>query len=190
MRGESNVPDERYGHGRGDLGPVVWEWPGYPGKSLSWQARNRKVPKNYSGLQDYYGLPGEAEYYGAGFMAPHLIVGVVLDADRVPKSKTTGRLDMPRKLAGPDGGQIAAIAKARVEFSRPRDLGYFARSDGATETANAFNPYWTARLEDTLFADRVMALAIQQEERWYPDITLPDIPGINYDAIASSLGIR
>ncbi len=191
LRGQSNVPDDRYGHGRGDLGPMVWEWPGYPGQSLSSQARTHKVGGNYSGLPDYYGLPGEGDgYYGAGFMAPYLIVGVVLDGDRVPSPNTRGRLDMPRYLAGPDGGQVAAIAKARVTFSRPRDLGYFARADGATEQANAFNPYWTAHLVDTLFADRVMALAVQQEERWYPDINLPDIPGVDYDAIANSLGIR
>ncbi len=191
LRGHENVPDDRYGHGRKDLFPMVWEWPGYPGESLSSQARRHKVAGDYAGLPDYYSLPGEGDgYYGAGFMAPYLIVGVVLDSDRVPSPNTKGRLDMPRYLAGPDGGQVAAIAKARVVFSRPRDLGYFARADGATEQANAFNPYWTAHLVDTLFADRVMALAVQQEERWYPDINLPDIPGVDYDAIANSLGIR
>jgi len=77
LRGQGNVPDDRYGHGRGDLGPVV------------------------------------------------------LDADGVPKPQTRGRLDMPRHLAGPDGGQVAAIAKARVSFHRPRDLASFVRSDGA-----------------------------------------------------------
>jgi len=191
LRGQGNVPDDRYGHGRGDLGPMIWEWPGYPGQSLSSQTRSHKVGGNYAGLPDYYGLPGVGDdYYGAGFMAPYLIVGVVLDADGVPKPQTRGRLDMPRHLAGPDGGQVAAIAKARVSFHRPRDLASFVRSDGAVEQANAFNPYWSAHLVDTLFADRVMALAVQQEERWYPQINLPDIPGIDYDAIANSLGIR
>ena len=37
---------------------------------------------------------------------------------------------------------------------------------GKTELANAFNPYWDARLVDTSYLDRITALAINQRQLW------------------------
>ena len=62
--------------------------------------------------------------------------------------------------------EIGAIAKSQVQFKRPTDIKakYFWRADGDTEHGNTFNPYWQARLIETGYADRIIALLIQQKQ--------------------------
>ena len=78
----------------------------------------------------------------------------------------------------PRDDELGALAKSEVYFKRPHDPGdlassYFRRADGQEEHANAFNPFWQARLVSTSFADRVVALAIQQKEPWLDSTSIP-----------------
>jgi hypothetical protein len=60
------------------------------------------------------------------------------------------------------------MSKSEVYYSRPSDLNYFSRPDNREEKANAFNPYWEARLVDTSYIDRVSALAFQHGQIPFP----------------------
>jgi len=114
-----------------------------------------------------------------GIEAPYFLAGVVIDAEDIYRDtaplKTIGANTSPGSLIDStnffylDDEQIArkrlgAIAKSEVYFSRPMDLSYFSRADGAEEYGSAFNPYWQARLVQTTNADRVLSIAIQQYE--------------------------
>ena len=69
-------------------------------------------------------------------------------------------------MAGQGPGVLAVLAKSELYFSRPTDslASHFHRGDGQAEYGSAFNPYWQARLIETTYADRLLALLIQQEE--------------------------
>ncbi|MBL4621290.1 MAG: hypothetical protein JKY89_02730, partial [Immundisolibacteraceae bacterium] len=75
-------------------------------------------------------------------------------------------------------------------FSRPNDLTYFQRRDGLQEFGSAFNPYWQARLVDTSYGERAMALLLQQQVVWTGDLqslassALDEVPNIS-DLLAS-----
>ncbi|MFT7527970.1 MAG: hypothetical protein ACI9LY_003130 [Arenicella sp.] len=101
-----------------------------------------------------------------GFESPYLIIGLTKDADTLQDQKSIGRLAPAQHHAD---GEIGVIAKSEVYFSRPSDVPYLMRADGKTEYANAFNPYWSARLVDTSVLDRITALGMQQEQAWLPD---------------------
>ena len=98
-----------------------------------------------------------------GFEAPYLLIGLEKDIDDIKQSPTVGRFALDPNAAN---NIVAVIGKSEVYFSRPSDLSYFVRSDGATELANGFNPYWDARLVDTSYLDRTSALAVQQLQPW------------------------
>ena len=78
--------------------------------------------------------------------------------------------------------ELAAISKAELYFSRPTDsaVPYFHRGDGQTEYGSAFNPYWQARLLDTSYPERVMAILIQGKEL-FVNISLPDFSSVVKD---------
>ncbi len=125
--------------------------------------------KSYGGLPPYVGVTGVDSTY-SGYGAPFLIVGVVLDegdydkgASGTPMREPAGRFTLTEQLAD---REIAAIAKGELHFKRPTDIKakYFWRADGDTELGNTFNPYWQARLVETSYADRVLALLIQQKQ--------------------------
>lgn len=106
-----------------------------------------------------------------GFESPYLIIGLTKDNDEVintaDPNRPTGRFELAEGYAD---DEMAVIAKSEVYFSRPNDLSYFARPDGRTEYASAFNPYWDARLVDTTVMDRMTAIAMQQEQLWLPSL--------------------
>jgi hypothetical protein len=129
-----------------------------------------------------------------GFEAPYLIIGLVKETDDIRQGMTsgcpkfTGRAEHGcirfTNAAGAD--QLSVMAKSEVYFSRPTDLGYFRRADGRIEYGSGFNPYWQARLVDTSYLDRVLALAIQQRQAWLPAIPT-GAPFGNIDDVLSLL---
>ena len=85
------------------------------------------------------------------------------DLDDISQSDADGRFRLDPDAAA---DKLTVLAKAEVYFSRPNDLTYFRRADGRIELANAFNPYWDARLVDTSYLDRTTALAMNQQQLW------------------------
>ena len=131
-----------------------------------------RVNKSYAGLPPYVDTTGEGPFLGMG--APYIMIGLVQDEpdfDTYYKNDGTvensqepgGRLKLNESLAD---DELAVLAKSEVYFSRPTDLlaPHFHRGDGLGENGSAFNPYWQARLVDTTYADRTIALAIQQKQ--------------------------
>jgi hypothetical protein len=131
-----------------------------------------RVNKSYGGLPFYVDTTGKGPFLGVG--APNLLIGLVQDEadfdtyytnDRnvADSEEPAGRLKLNEALADQE---LAVIAKSELYFSRPTDkfAAHFHRGDGMTEVGSAFNPYWQARLVDTTYADRTLALAIQQKQ--------------------------
>lgn len=124
-----------------------------------------RVNKSYQGLPYYVDSnSGHESFMGVG--APNIIIGLVQDEpdfDSTTTSEPTGRFALTENLAD---NELAVIAKSELYFSRPTDrlAIHFHRGDGYTEIGNAFNPYWQARLIETEYADRVLALLIQQKQ--------------------------
>jgi len=81
--------------------------------------------------------------------------------------------------SGAADDELAVLGKSEVYFSRPNSLSYFARDDGETELGNAFNPYWSARLVDTSYIDRTVALALQQGQVWLPSQVTVNLNHLN-----------
>jgi putative Flp pilus-assembly TadE/G-like protein len=164
-------PNPHYGAaGQGNL---AWYSPG-PGPippagiaslaQLYQTTQGTLVAPSYGGLPHYVDTTGEKSLLGVG--APNLIIGLVqdqIDFDSTTVSPPTGRFVLNEALAD---GELAVMAKSELYFSRPTDrlASHFQRGDGLTEYGNAFNPYWQARLVETSYADRIMALLLQQKE--------------------------
>lgn len=139
----------------------------------------RRVNTSYKGLPMYSDTVAKENPWG--FEAPYFLAGVVKDDDDIysddaPLTKVDGNCDKAAltKMQVEDlfllndsciaDGEIAAIAKSEVYFSRPTDLAYFTRADGKEEYGSAFNPYWQARLVETTNADRTISVALQQKQ--------------------------
>ena len=124
-----------------------------------------RVNTTYSGLPYYVDSnSGHEPFMGVG--APNLIIGLVqddVDFDSTSTGEPTGRFALTNNMAD---DELAVIAKSELYFARPTDrfAVHFHRGDGYTETGNAFNPYWQARLIETEYADRILALLIQQKQ--------------------------
>ena len=127
------------------------------------------VNKTYNGLPRYVDTTGNESFLGIG--APNILIGLVLDEEDFDQNSAgtgterepTGNFELTEGLAD---DEIAVISKAELYFSRPLDVSHFARADGQTEHGNGFNPYWNARLVDTEYPDRVLALFIQQKQNF------------------------
>jgi hypothetical protein len=167
-----------YGNNPGFL-PTIWLANGspvpvpYPPNALApdWAMAENNLYTKYSGLPRYndtkrgpdpiqLGNPAAVSW---GLAAPYILVALEKDIDDIYQSNTEGRFKLEPNAAG---DKIAAIGKAEVYFSRPNDLSYYRRADGKTELSNAFNPYWDARLVDTSYIDRTLALSIDQQQWW------------------------
>jgi hypothetical protein len=167
-----------YGNNPGFL-PTIWLANGspvpvpYPPNALApdWAVAENNLYTKYSGLPRYndtkrgadpiqLGNPAAVSW---GLAAPYILVALEKDIDDIYQSNTEGRFKLEPNAAG---DKIAAIGKAEVYFSRPNDLSYYRRADGKTELSNAFNPYWDARLVDTSYIDRTLALSIDQQQWW------------------------
>ncbi len=149
-----------------------------------WAIAENNIYTGYSGLPRYndtkrqpdpikFGLPNQVSW---GLAAPYFLVALEKPMRDIDQSPSVGRFSLDPNTAG---DKIAAIGKAEVFFSRPNDLSYFRRSDGKTELANGFNPYWDARLVDTSYIDRTMALAIDQQTLWLPSDILTALASLN-----------
>ena len=172
------VEPDFYGNSPAFL-PTIWLANGspvpvpYPPNALApdWAIAENNLYTGYSGLPRYNDTKRQADpikignpaAVSWGLAAPYFLVALEKDIGDIDQSPTTGRFSLDPNTAG---DKIAAIAKAEVYFSRPNDLSYYSRSDGKTELANGFNPYWDARLVDTSYIDRTMALAIDQQQWW------------------------
>ncbi len=128
-----------------------------------------RVNKSYKGLPYYVDSnSGHESFMGVG--APNVIIGLVqdepdFDSTTPANSEPTGRFSLTEDLAD---DELAVLSKSELYFARPTDnlASHFHRGDGYTETGNAFNPYWQARLIETSYADRILALLIQQKENF------------------------
>lgn len=170
------IEPEHYGEAANNL--LAWESPGilpllpvgvsyFPDHPIT--ATKSHVNKRYAGLPHYVDTTGNESFLGIG--APNLIIGLVLDeadfdmnaAGSGAETEPVGRLGLTEQLAD---NELAVIAKSELYFSRPTDkfASHFFRADGQTEFGNGFNPYWQARLIDTSYPDRIIALFIQQKE--------------------------
>ena len=160
--------------GPGPIPPVgVSYFPFYP------QTANRsRVNKSYAGLPHFVDTTGNESLFGIG--APNLLIGLVQDESDFDGTalapEPTGRFSLREAMAD---NELAAISKAELYFSRPTDsmVPYFHRGDGQTEYGSAFNPYWQARLLDTTYTERVMAILIQGKE-FFVNVTLPDVSSL------------
>ena len=97
---------------------------------------------------------------------------VTIEAERTGSTiRTSGKLlpgsDALRLQEGMRGDTLRALAAAQSYFYRSKADGAgltragWARSDGKTEVANLFSPYWQARLSDRSVADRSASWAAQ-----------------------------
>jgi hypothetical protein len=155
------------------VAPVTWAWlaplPGDGGPA--WAAQRNNINTSYPGLPRYNETKAGPDpikidkNFKFGFEAPYLVIALEKDMDDLHQSSTKGRFKLEANAAE---DKLGVIGKSEVYFSRPSDLSYFARQDGNTELANAFNPYWQARLVDTSYLDRSLALAVQQQQLWIP----------------------
>jgi hypothetical protein len=166
--------DKHYGEAPQNL--LAWVSPGpgvptpigiMPSAEIYELLLGSRVNKKYAGLPFYVDTTGKGPFLGVG--APNLLIGLVQDEgdyDSTTTVEPTGRLGLNEAFAGDDGGRLAVLAKSELYFSRPTDkfASHFHRDDGQVEIGNAFNPYWQARLVDTSYADRTLALAIQQQQ--------------------------
>jgi len=102
-----------------------------------------------------------------GVGAPNLLIGLVQDEtdfnSNAVGNEPGGRFSLNEAMADEE---LAVLAKSELYFSRPTDslASHFHRGDGQAEYGSAFNPYWQARLIETAYADRILALLIQQKE--------------------------
>lgn len=163
---------DMYG-GSPDKSPLAWLWPSpIPAFGPSGAIAQNNVGPGYPGLPRYNDTkagpdPIDLTTATFGFEAPYLMIGLIKDSDDIAQSNAKGRFKLNSDYAS---GDVGVIAKSEVYFSRPNDLSYFRRADGKIEYGSGFNPYWQARLVDTTYLDRVMALAIQQQQLWLPSM--------------------
>ncbi|MEM7540154.1 MAG: pilus assembly protein TadG-related protein [Pseudomonadota bacterium] len=144
---------------------------GAPTNRLSW-VPGTTAEFQINKLKGYKGLPWYIDTTvnepKTSFTAPYLILGLTYNEDTVSNLGMTpygfSNLGRTNTNVGNDsaGGSLAAIARSEVYFSRPNEVSYFQRDDGQEEYANAFNPYWQARLVNIGYFDRLLALLIQQ----------------------------
>lgn len=162
------------GYGNSPLiAPVSWLFPSpLPGAGgPSFAAFSNNINSGYKGLPRYNETKAGPDpiridkKFKLGFEAPYLLIGMVKDMNKIKQSPGKGRFALDPHAGD---GSLAVLGKSEVWFSRPNDLLWYARSDGKTELANAFNPYWDARLVDTSVLDRTAALAIQQGQPFLP----------------------
>ena len=124
-----------------------------------------RVNKSYAGLPHYVDTTGNESFLGIG--APNLLIGLIQNEDdfdsNAVMTEPTGRFSLNEAMAD---GELGVIAKSELYFSRPTDKFaiHFRRGDGQAEYGSAFNPFWQARLVETNYQERLLALLIQQKE--------------------------
>lgn len=169
MRGYRNNPGSTYAFGGAALMPP-------PGTYRYLSKGPGSTLDSAGGLQDYYrdvadpigNTPATQapEHNGAAF-------GVTIEVQRNRDTMRTSSQILAdsqvlRLEDGMQGDSMRALSAAHAYFYRPRQepAGSFtsagwARSDGRTEYANQFNPYWQSRLTDRSAADRAASWADQ-----------------------------
>ncbi len=171
-----SIETKHYGEAANNL--LAWMSPGQEGvpfpplgiaaSTLPNNDSAHRVNKSYAGLPHFVDTTGNESFLGIG--APYLIIGLVLDEsdydlgrDGTKENEPVGRLALTEKIADQE---LAVVAKSEVYFSRPTDnkATHFWRADGQEEYGSGFNPYWQARLVETSYTDRVLALLVQQKQ--------------------------
>ncbi len=115
---------------------------------------------SYSGLPTFYDLSPAGLAYTSTTPNPRLKFSIRLTRAKgqTRTSEGTSSVKPTGRLAGfegkPAGGVLSAVATSEVYFERP-----VARSDGKTELASLFNPYWQVRLIPTSAEDIAVAQA-------------------------------
>lgn len=162
------LPTDRYGKAPQIL--TAWNDPilGVPTRISA-----NNIDRKYTGLNSFTGVNPYDE--DQGFMAPYLLIGLTKATDKLAAKPIT--VSGQFKLGGGQArNKLASLSKSEVYFARPNDLSYFKRADGKVELGNTYNPYWQARLVDTTYADRALALLIQQGQVWIPGLNEPKLP--------------
>lgn len=146
--------------------------PNVPVVTLTMPTTQRRVNKTYGGLPMYTDTIDQGSPWG--FEAPYFLAGVVKDSGDIYsknaplKTDGSGSINSNNYFYLDDKSiadeEVGAISKSEVYYDRPQDLAYFRRDDGHVEYGSAFNPYWQARLVETTYADRTVALLIQQKQ--------------------------
>ncbi len=167
-----DIETDHYGEAANNL--LAWTSPGpgvptpigvAPSAQIYETLLGSRVNKSYSGLPYYVDTTGNESFLGVG--APNLLIGLVQDEPDYDSTTTyaepSGRFGLTENLADQE---LAVLAKSELYFSRPTDslAAHFHRGDGQAEYGSAFNPYWQARLIETDYADRLLALLVQQKE--------------------------
>lgn len=177
------IPGEAYG--KAAENPIAWTAAPYLQYAVPRWWRSNNVGRRYPGLPRHNAVaPGTNVL---GFQSPRLIIGLVKEDEDVSFHEGRGQFRLDGAAAD---DELGVIAKSEVYFSRPTDLSYFVREDGLEEYANSFNPFWQARLVEANFADRTIALLIQQGEFWDPTLSMPNIPTPDFDDLLEKAGIR
>jgi hypothetical protein len=190
--GGNPIEGENYGRAGENL--IAWMFPGvgapspapptgiYFSSDVPAQTLTKsKVSTGYGGLPFYVDTKGGDPFLGVG--APKLLLGFIqkeADFNTYHLARTSQNLEdkvYPTANSQEPGGrlqvneafaddELAVLTKSELYFSRPTDVfaSHFHRDDGLTEIGSAFNPYWSARLVDTNYAERTLALGVQQKE--------------------------
>lgn len=132
------------------------------GSSSTNPGATRRARRDLRPLPDYEGVPQIRDVVNPRSTAPRSLVYSVAAHLPVEEVKTLDRLLMPAGFITFEGGResvapatsdnaLHAIASAEVYFQRPAD-----RTDGRTEHARLFNPYWQVRLVPVSASDRTL----------------------------------
>lgn len=191
-----DVALQAYG-GSPEKNPLSWGWSSpIPVGPPSQQAFVNNVGNNYLGLPRFNDTKTGPDLIDPtakvfGFEAPYFMIGLTKASEDFEENSSgnatasnrarVATLDQRYQLnSNHAADQLAVIAKSEVYFNRPNDLSYFQRADGAIEYGSGFNPYWQARLVDTTYFDRTLALSMQQQQLWLPSFSLgPLLDDIN-----------
>jgi len=186
-----DVDDSEYGGAPGEM-PVTYNWP-LPvpdwGAPMNMQSPvpsgNSLIYNKHKGLPPFNSVvPLERMDYfkdqhgdtlefveQLNFMAPFLVIGLVKEKSDIKTSEDILNTNNSRSTHLDNtlqDGEMAALSKSEVYFSRPGDslARHFRRVDNKTEYGSTYNPFWQARLVDTDVPDRVIALLFQQKQIW------------------------
>lgn len=101
-----------------------------------------------------------------GLEAPYILIGLTYDKQHALSKaiRPAGNLALAEssdQYFSNDVMPLAVIGKAEVYYSQPSDFKLFSLNNSRRGSANLFNPYWDAKLVDTSYIDRILALTLQ-----------------------------
>ena len=117
---------------------------------------------NYLGLRAFYDLAVD----GLLTKGPGIKLVLSKPDEKLRTTKqigvNTGSLDI-EKYGGLEGNNIASFAAATSYFARRNDASNVSRPSSIREYANAYNPYWRAKLEKVSDTEKIKLQAISKK---------------------------